>query len=360
MADMLQTAIDQQRNQYPGAPVGPFTGATISAAPPPASPLDPGYAYQYDIPRWLANTIYGAQLPLRGVAYASALPQELLHLVAKPETNMMFTGSPFDPGQVPSWWPKNLLQPRTDPVTNAMRQFAHGVDWVGETATAPFVTPEMLLMGHAMKTAYPEYAQPYPDPRDPRRIIKPAEAPAQPSPENIFKSYATHVAQIPRAQQIGREARELNQIERDARNIKRTFGTLPEGYWDRYEDILKKDPDLWKTGQKELRYRNYLRNKTILHDKLQREINAAAQYKRDYGALPKDYEQDLTRRVNEFETQWTGHPPERPSKFRSFVKPGDEWLHPGTPFHRGGSPMGKNLPEFVGPWPPRGYQRRYK
>ena len=171
MPDMLQTAIGQQTSQYPG---GPYSGATISAAPPAMSSLDPNFAYQYDIPHWLQNAIYGAMLPVRGLVAEGSMPQDVYHRVEQPLTRFLMTGSPWQPGQAPSWAPSGF-QPRTDPATNAMRSFGNAAEYGGEVAISPHLTPDAMLMAGTLDWT----------PADPTRPF-PKSAPSEAIPESMY------------------------------------------------------------------------------------------------------------------------------------------------------------------------------
>jgi len=316
MPTLVQDAINQQRNLYPGGryagpPVPLDYGGTVSAAPERVGPLDPGYAYQYDLPRWLQNTIYGAQLPLRGAAYAQALPAEALHLVAKPQTNMFFTGSPFDPGQVPSWWPKNFLQPRTDPVTNVMRKIGHGVDFVGETAMMPYVAPEAILAGRGMPAPTISRENPIPELREA-------------TPSDIVAGRLKFENQI-------RAAREHNA------NYRALDEAASRKDWQSFGEILKKDPVLWKMVRDKQRNAvlDYADREYLMNLARRREYLARVGKKEDIEAFNKEIEGVMQQQERSPVVGGIRYNPEKTgeTKFRGFVKP-------GTPKPSGEPPIG--------------------
>jgi hypothetical protein len=295
MPDMLQTAIGQQTGRYP---YGPFTGATVSkAAAPITDPKDPNYAYQFDLPGWLQNAIYASQIPARMMTWSS--PANLLHKVVGPASEMMWTGSPFDPGQAPSWVPRGF-QPRTDPVTNALRGAGKLQDLAGEQVLMQFAAPEQLAMGSTFK--WP--------PRPTGTIPHPEEL-GMPNPADLWYTAAKRIPE-----EVNRRGKRLLDEARAA------------GDMEEFDRLLKRYPEVWKKGQ------------AAYQDWVWKYANAraeAALREKATRALAGGTKEEMKEAADAMERAiaWKQGPirpiPTAPTKFRNFVRPGAMQPAPSGP-----------------------------
>lgn len=313
MPDMLQTAIGQQTGQYPG---GQYSGATISTAPPAVGSLDPNFAYQYDLPHWMQNAIYAAMLPARGVVALGSAPQEFYHRTEQPLTRFLMTGSPWQPGQAPSWAPSGF-QPRTDPATNAMRTFANTAEWAGEIPMSSHLTPDAMLLAGSLDWTPPDAKRPWPK-----------SVPSEATPESIFYTKAKATAEYLRRKELYNKSKTMNDIIAREKGAQRTFGIEPD--WEKFNKTLKGDIPFWRLGQTAAQKRAYQYGYARRTQDLNREMDAAEQIMKQHpGALPRDYLLDLQRRIDEYKADYAAPPPnlrrpmdlpERPTKFRGLTQ----------------------------------------